>query len=441
MQRYNENPRAMKKSILVPDIGDFKSVEIIEVLVAPGDSVNAEDALLTLESDKATMEVPSPEAGVIAAVKVKVGDKISQGDIIAELETAESNAADKTESPPTPPAESPPPPPEKSAEILELPTRESPPPTTPSAATTQPQSFPGAHASPAVRKIAREFGVDLTQVNGGGRKGRILKEDVQNFVKNELSRKPISAEGGSGLPLPPTVDFSKFGEIEKKPRSRINKLSAANLSRNWILAPHVTQFDDADITEMEAFRKSLADDAAKRGVKMTPLAFLIKAAVASLREFPQFNSSLDSDGEHLIVRRFYHIGFAADTPSGLVVPVIRDADKKGLLDLAAELSELSGRAREGKLKLDEMQGGCFTISSLGGIGGTQFTPIINLPEAAILGVSRAKMSPVWNGKEFIPRLLLPLSLSYDHRIIDGAQGARFITFLSRQLADIRRLML
>ena len=425
-------------SIVVPDIGDFAEVEVIEVHVRAGDSVAVEDPLVTLETDKAAMEVPAPFAAVIGEVKVKVGDRVSKGDIIA---TAEKSAAPAAETKPESKSESKPeaaaPPKVAAAPVESKPVESKPAPAVAAPPVETDAQIP--HASPAVRKIAREFGVDLRQVKGGGRNGRILKEDIQSFVKESLARGPALSAGG--LPQMPAIDFSKFGEVEIEPLSRIKKISGAHLARNWLLAPHVTQTDEADITEMEAFRKSLAEDAKKRGYKMTPLAFLIKAAVAALREFPDFNASLDAGGENLVRKKYFHIGVAVDTPRGLVVPVVRDADRKGLRELAIELAATSEAARAGKLRAEDMQGGSFTISSLGGIGGGWFAPIINLPEVAILGVSRAQTKPVWNGDKFEPRLMLPFSVSYDHRVIDGAQGARFAVFLSAVLSDIRRLTL
>ena len=429
--------------VKVPDIGDFKDVPVIEVLVNPGDSVGKEDSLITLESDKATMEVPSPAAGVVKELRVKVGDRVSQGTLVLLLESGDGAGTV----------------PQTSAAIAVAP----PAPAAQTAAITAPQAAPAtrpppekegagagvddvamakAHASPAVRRLAREFGVDLSRVKGSGPKERILKEDVQAYVKSELAR-PRGAEGGIGFGLPPLppVDFAKFGPVRSEPLSRIKKLSGANLHRNWVSIPHITQHDEADITELEAFRKAQAEEAKKSGIKFTMLGFLMKASVVALKQHPQFNSSLSPDGESLIVKQYYHVGIAVDTPNGLVVPVIRDVDKKGLLELAKELGEVSERMRAGRISPADLQGGCFSISSLGGIGGTQFTPIINAPEVAILGVGKAVMKPRWNGKEFTPRLLLPLSLSYDHRVIDGAQGARFISYLSDVLSDIRRLVL
>ena len=425
-------------SIVVPDIGDFAEVEVIEVHVRAGDSVAVEDPLVTLETDKAAMEVPAPFAAVIGEIKVKVGDRVSKGDIIATAEKSAAEAKPESKSESKPEAAAPP----KVESAPVAPVESKPVESKPAPAVAAPPDETDAqipHASPAVRKIAREFGVDLRQVKGGGRNSRILKEDIQSFVKESLARGPAPSAGG--LPQMPAIDFSKFGEVEIEPLSRIKKISGAHLARNWLLAPHVTQTDEADITEMEAFRKSLAEDAKKRGYKMTPLAFLIKAAVAALREFPDFNASLDAGGENLVRKKYFHIGVAVDTPRGLVVPVVRDADRKGLRDLAIELAATSEAARAGKLRAEDMQGGSFTISSLGGIGGGWFAPIINLPEVAILGVSRAQTKPVWNGDKFEPRLLLPFSVSYDHRVIDGAQGARFAVFLSAVLSDIRRLTL
>jgi pyruvate dehydrogenase E2 component (dihydrolipoamide acetyltransferase) len=426
--------------VKVPDIGDFKNVPVIDVLVKPGDQVKLEDSLITLESDKATMDVPSPAAGVVKELKVKIGDKLSEGAVILTLETEDGTqtaVAEEKREQPVPEARKDEPAAhaavEQAAAPAQRPVQE---------AAVDDAGFAKAHASPAVRRLAREFGVDLTRVKGSGPKGRILKEDVQRYVKAELAR-PRGAEGGIGLGLPPLpeIDFAKFGPVESQPLSRIRKLSGANLHRNWVSIPHVTQHDEADITELEAFRRSQAEEAQKGGIKLTLLGFLMKAAVVALKQYPQFNASLAPDGENLILKRYYHIGIAVDTPNGLVVPVIRDVDKKGLLELARELGEVSERMRAGKIAPADLQGGCFSISSLGGIGGGFFTPIINAPEVAILGVGRAVSKPMWNGKKFIPRLMLPLSLSYDHRVIDGAQGARFISYLSGVLSDIRRLVL
>ena len=439
--------------VKVPDIGDYKDVPVIEVLVKPGDTVGAEDSLITLESDKATMEVPSPAAGVVKEVRVKVGDKVSQGVAVLLLESSGGKAAPKEDAkqpaakkeapnesvPATAVAPTP-----KSVRAEE-PAKQAPrgaPPATPSAPIDE-AAFGKAHASPSVRRLAREFGVDLAKVKGTGPKERVLKEDVQGYVKGELAR-PRSAEGsGLGFNLPPLqpVDFSKFGPVKVQALSRIKKLSGGFLHRNWVSIPHVTQHDDADITELENFRKSQSDEAKKQGIRFTILGFLMKASVVALKQFPEFNASLTPDGESLVIKDYFHIGVAVDTPNGLVVPVIRDVDKKGLLELARELGEVSERMRGGKISPTDLQGGCFSISSLGGIGGTHFTPIINAPEVAILGVGKAVMRPVWSGKEFAPRLMLPLSLSYDHRVIDGALGARFISFLAGVLGDIRKLVL
>ena len=425
------------QTVSVPDIGDFKEVEVIELLVKPGDTVTKEQSLITLESDKATMEIPSPGAGRVQSIKVKVGDKVSKGSAILVLEG--SGAAIPAPAPkaaPQPAAPVPPPVPAAAATPRPVPRepREE--------TTTKP------HASPSVRKFARELGVDLTQVQGSGPKGRILHSDVQGFVKGALSGRTAPAArapSGGGLPfnLPawPDVDFAKFGPIETKQLPRIQKLSGPYLHRNWISIPHVTQFDEADITELEAFRKAQTAETEKRGFKLTMLAFLIKACVTALKQFPDFNSSLDKSGESLTIKKYFHIGVAVDTPGGLVVPVVRDADRKGVFDVASELAQISKLARDGKLKPGDMQGGTFSISSLGGIGGTFFTPIINAPEVAILGVSRAAMKPVWNGKEFAPRLIMPIALSYDHRVIDGASAARFTTYLVSVLSDIRKIIL
>ena len=450
----------------VPDIGDFDAVEVIEVLIAPGDQVAEEQSLITLESDKATMEVPSSHAGTIREVLVKVGDKVSEGDLIARLELSGSQ----------PPATAPQ---EKAVEPVvagqprggEM--AEEPAPG--AAAPVRPEQVPEteivrdpvafankvesdyrpfqptpidreahrkAHASPAVRLFARELGVDLSRVTGSGRKGRILKEDVKAFVKAALAGGAAQAPAATGgIPPIPAVDFGKWGEVETQPLSRIKKISGPHLQRAWLNVPHVTQFDAADITELEAFRVDQKAAAEKKGAKLTLLAFLVKACAHALREYPDFNSSLAPEGDALIIKRYVNIGVAVDTPEGLVVPVLRDADKKGIFQIAAELAELSGKARDRKLAPADLQGGTFSISSLGGIGGTAFTPIVNAPEVAILGVSRAAMQPVWNGEAFVPRLMLPLSLSYDHRVIDGAAAARFTTYLAGLLGDIRRLLL
>ena len=441
------------KDVLVPDIGSFDSVDVIDVLVKAGDSVAQEDPLITLESDKASMDIPAPFAGTVKEVKIKVGDKVSQGSLIFTVETTEAEAKTapaKAEAEPTKPAAAPTKP---AAAAIPEPSRPAPEPPKPIA----PQNTPNpigissaaaggkpAHASPSVRRFARELGVNLALVSGSGPKHRILQSDVQAFVKGELAkpRTDVSTGGMAVLPAP-IVDFSQFGDIESKPLSRIKKISGANLHRNWVTAPHVTQFDEADITDLEDFRKSMLADAEKRGVKLTLLAFLMKAAANALRNYPNFNASLSPDGENLILKQYFHIGFAVDTPDGLVVPVVRDVNKKDVLDIARDLAELSAKARERKLKLEEMQGGCFTISSLGGIGGTAFTPIINCPEVAILGVSRSSFKPVYDpkSKNFEPRLMLPLSLSYDHRVIDGADGARFTSHLRMMLSDVRRLLL
>ena len=457
------------KEARVPDIGGHSDVPVIELLVKPGDTVAKDQGLVTLESDKATMEVPSPFAGVVKELKLKLGDNVSEGALVAIIEAAEAAAAKpaaaespKPAPPPTPAAPAKPAP----AAIEPVSQGESGAPVPANAPIAYPAGMAGApavrfeadavlpdkvpYASPAVRLFARELGVDLMQVGGSERGGRISKIDVQNFVKAALagSIAPVAAAagGGSGLNLIPwpKVDFSKFGAIESKPLSRIQKISGANLARNWAMIPHVTQHDDADITELEALRVALNDENAKaiaagKAGKLTMLAFLIKASVAALKKYPNFNASLD--GDNLILKQYYNIGFAADTPNGLVVPVLRDADQKGVMEIAREMGELAALARDGKLKPEQMQGGCFTISSLGGIGGTAFTPIINAPEVAILGVSKSDMKPVWDGKQFVPRMILPLSLSYDHRVIDGAAAARFTAHLAQLLADLRRAML
>jgi pyruvate dehydrogenase E2 component (dihydrolipoamide acetyltransferase) len=426
-------PAAGAIPVTVPDIGDFKEVEVIEILVKPGDRVTTEQSLITLESDKATMEIPSPGAGVVKEIKIKVGDKVSKGAAILILESSgKGEPAAPAPKPATPVAA-----PVPSTSVPQKPIAREP----------HEETASKPHASPSVRKFARELGVELGRVQGSGPKGRIVHTDVQAFVKNALSKttKPETRAGGGGLPfnLPawPEVDFAKFGPVEAKPLSRIQKLSGPYLHRNWISIPHVTQFDEADITDLEAFRRAQTAETEKKGFKLTMLAFMIKACVTSLRQFPQFNSSLDRSGESMIIKKYFHIGVAVDTPGGLVVPVVRDADRKGVFDVAHELADLSKLARDGKLKPGDMQGGTFSISSLGGIGGTAFTPIINAPEVAILGVSRGALKPVWNGKEFAPRLMLPLSLSYDHRVIDGASAARFSSHLVSVLSDIRKLIL
>jgi pyruvate dehydrogenase E2 component (dihydrolipoamide acetyltransferase) len=431
--------------VKVPDIGDFKDIPVIEVLVKPGDSVKAEDALVTLESDKATMDVPAPAAGTVREVKVKVGDKVSEGSLVLTLEVSTAGAPS--------PAPRPSPASGKASESSQAPApaqapKPSPLPLAVGVETARPGgrdplAFTAAHASPSVRKFARQLGVDIPMVRGTGPNGRITQDDVQAFVKGVLARggPAVAAPSGGGLDLPPwpKVDFAKFGPIESVPLSRIRKISGANLARNWVMIPHVTQFDEADITGLEALRVTLNKENEKAGVKVTMLAFLIKASAIALRKFPDFNASLD--GDNLVRKQYFNIGFAADTPNGLVVPVLKDADRKGVLQIAAEMGELSARAREGKLGPADMQGGCFSISSLGGIGGTAFTPIINAPEVAILGVSKSATRPVWDGSAFVPRLVLPLSLSYDHRVIDGAAAARFTTYLAGLLADMRRAVI
>ena len=439
--------------VKVPDIGDFKNIPVIEVLVKPGDSVNKEAPLVTLESDKATMEVPAPAAGIVKEIKVKLGDKVSEGSLVLMLESAGDGAAAKPAAPQKPAPEAAQPAP-KPAVPAPQPAVSAPHPQFLSRMQMGAASAPAdekagmeaglaqAHASPSARRFARELGVNLARVKGTGPKERVLKEDIQNYVKGELAR-PRGAEGGAGLNLLPLpqVDFAKFGAITTQPLSRIRKLSGANLHRNWVTIPHVTQNDQADITELEEFRKIQTEEAKKQGIRFTILCFLLKAVVVALKQHPEFNASLSADGENLVLKQYFHIGIAVDTPNGLVVPVIRDVDKKGLMELAKELGEVSARMRAGKISPADLQGGCFSISSLGGLGGAHFTPIINAPEVAILGVGKSAMQPVWNGKTFEPRLMLPLSVSYDHRVIDGAQGARFVSFLSSVLTDIRRLVL
>lgn len=425
----------MLTEIRVPGIGDFKDVEVIEVLVAVGDTVKPEQSLITVESDKAAMEIPAPQGGVVRELKLKVGDRVAEGSLILMLEASTEAVATPTKSAPAlAPAKSatPAPAPAPKAAVPQ-PAAHRPSPTS----QINEVSFAKAYATPSIRKFARELGVDLGRVSGAGRKGRITKEDVQNYVKRALAQ---GAGGGGGMTVAPmpAIDFSQWGEIETRSLTKINKLTGQFLHRNWVTIPHVTQFDEADITDLENYRKELVEQHKDKGVKVTMLAFLMKAVVAGLKEYPRFNSSLDASGENLIFKKYLNVGVAVDTPDGLVVPVVRDVDRKSLVDLANELGEISIKARDKKLRPADMQGGCFTISSLGGIGGTKFTPIVNAPDVAILGVSRSKMQPVWNGKEFAPRLMLPLSLSYDHRVIDGADGARFTTFLSRILADARK---
>ncbi|MDY6991778.1 MAG: dihydrolipoyllysine-residue acetyltransferase [Pseudomonadota bacterium] len=454
------------KEIKVPDIGGFKDVEIIDVLVEQGAQVEVEQPLITLESDKAAMDVPSPHQGTVKELKVNTGDKVSEGSLILTLEVSEADTSSSETKQPEHPkddqsseqqrsAE----PKSKEAEYQPPPRAQSPteeskmsdlrrPRNLPSLPSEPPkEAFDKPYAGPAVRHLARDFGVDLAQVPGSGRNGRILKEDVQKFVKQALAEGttpglgvPLSGSG-HGIPEVPEIDFSQFGDIETQPLKRINKLSAASVYRSWLNAPQVTQFDEADITELEQFRKDLAQEGQKRDIKVTMLAFLLKASVAALKAFPKFNASLDKPQENLIIKKYYHIGVAVDTDNGLVVPVIHDVNFKGLFELAAELSQISHKARAGKLSPQDIQGASFTISSLGGIGGSGFTPIVNVPEVAILGVSRHKMQPVYQQGEFVPRLILPFSVSYDHRVIDGAAAARFTQYLSFILSDVRRLLL
>ena len=436
------------KDVLVPDIGDFKNIPVIEVLVKPGDKVSAEESLITLESDKATMEVPAPFDGVVKEMKIKVGDTVSEGTAILTIEALGDTPSAAPEPKAAEPAPEKTPPKLVEEKISTTPPPVSKAPSAPAPSVSKPineENFSAAHASPGVRRFARELGVDLGLVKGSGPKGRILREDVQSFVKSMMQTGGTAAASGSGLgfnlPAWPVIDFEKFGPTEKQALSRIKKISGPALHRNWITIPHITQHDEVDITDLEAFRKSLSKDAEKAGLKITPLALIMKAVVAALKRHPEFNSSLAQEGDSLIIKRYFHIGVAVDTPGGLVVPVIRDADKKGIMEIAEELGKVSAKARDGKLGPADMSGGTFSISSLGGIGGGQFTPIVNAPEVAILGISRSTMKPVWNGKDFEPRLMLPLSLSYDHRVIDGAEGARFITYLNQVMSDIRRVLL
>ncbi|QSX78831.1 dihydrolipoyllysine-residue acetyltransferase [Agrilutibacter solisilvae] len=471
------------KEARVPDIGNYDGVPVIEVLVAVGDQVKQDQGLVTLESDKATMEVPAPFAGVVREIKVKIGDSLAEGSVVALIEAADAAApaaADKAAAaPPSPPpaaAQAPAATAETGARVEPVAVApqadkiaqrsieaaapaaidgrpgldpEASPPRTPPVAFTADELMPDKvpYASPAVRLFARELGVDLARVTGSERNGRISKDDVSRFVKSVMEGGAAatgaapSAGGGLNLLPWPKIDFAKFGEVETRELTRIQKISGANLARNWAMIPHVTQHDDADITDLEALRVELNRENEKAGIKLTMLAFLMKACVAALRKYPTFNASLDASGENLTLKKYFHVGFAADTPNGLVVPVVRDVDKKGVLQIAQETSELAKKARDGKLGPADMQGGCFSISSLGGIGGTSFTPIVNAPEVAILGVSKSAMKPVWNGEAFSPRLVLPLSLSYDHRVIDGAAAARFTAYLAQLLGDMRRVLL
>ena len=453
---------AENKTITLPDVGDFQDIEIIEILVAAGDEVEAEQSIIVLESDKATMEIPSPYAGTIESMLVSVGDRLNEGDKIATLSASDGAAEPQAAESAPAPVEDPAPAAAAAPDPAPVPEVQEVVPSTPDPSAAKAEASPGKtmrphpgteagqvsstsnrmiHASPSIRRYARELGVNLEQVNPSGAKGRIVKADVKAFIKSAMTGGAAPGTTGISVGSVPEVDHSKFGEIETVALSRIQKISGAHLHRSWVNVPHVTQFDDADITELEAFRKSLAKEAEKKSVRLTPLVFLMKAVVSALQEFPTFNASLDARGENLILKKYFHIGIAVDTPNGLVVPVVRDVDQKGLFELAAELGEVSLRARDGKLSPTDMQGGCFTISSLGGIGGTYFTPIVNAPEVAILGVSRSKMQAVYLDGEFEPRLILPLGLSYDHRVIDGAQAARFTTFLSQVISDIRRILL
>jgi len=415
------------KQVVIPDIGDAKDVDVIEVMVKAGDEVSQEQALLTLEGDKATMDIPSPFAGTVESVSIAVGDKVSQGSPVLSTKVMHEGQVEAK----APIEENHEPVKQEKAKPAQV--------DTPAKSQTTVSDNREAYAGPAVRRFARELGVDLNKVKGSGRKGRITKEDVQRFVKESLAR-PASQEGFS-LPKAPSIDFAKFGEVELKALNKIKRVTAANMHRSWLTVPHVTQFDEADVTELEAFRKANKAQAEKEGYKLTVLAFVVKAVVKALQRFPHFNASLDEGGDNLIVKHYYNIGIAVDTPNGLVVPVIKECDKKSVADIAKDMAHLSLKAREKGLMPADMSGGCFTISSLGGIGGTAFTPIVNHPEVAILGLSRNQMKPVYSDGQFVPRMMLPLSLSYDHRVIDGAEAARFITFLNQCLTDIRTLLL
>ena len=419
------------ETINVPDIGSSDAVEVIEISVKAGDSLAAGDTMVVLESDKASMEVPAPKAGVVRALKIKVGDKVSIGSAILELEVAGATAA--------PSAPAPTPAPAAAAARGEIP-QPAFPPAVPAA--TNPEADGSVYAGPAVRRLAREMGIDLTRVPGSGPKGRIQKDDVKGFVKDLMeNRAPARTSGGAGIPAVPEIDFALFGEVDVQPLTSLGKAIAHNMHRAWLNVPHVTQWDDVDITELESFRETLKAEGEKRGMKLSPLPFLFKACAAALKAHPKFNASLSADGEHIVYKKYVHLGMAVDTPAGLVVPVLRDVDKKSVWDLAAEAAELAQKAKERKLKAAEMQGGCFTISSLGTIGGLGFTPIVNTPELAILGVSKLTVKPLWNGSEFVPRKMLPLSLSYDHRAINGGDAGRFFATLNQMLSDIRRLVL
>jgi pyruvate dehydrogenase E2 component (dihydrolipoamide acetyltransferase) len=445
-----------KQTLVIPDIGDFDDVEVIEVHISAGDTVEVEDSLITLETDKASMDVPAEVAGIIEEVLVSVGDKVSAGASVAIIEAAAQESAKESAQESAEGARATSAPAEEAEQAPAAHSRAAEP-TAAAAQASEPREAPArgapaklpsideagfarSHASPSVRKLARELGVDLAQVKGTGRKDRVLHDDVKAFVKAILSGEAAGPAAGPSLPQVPVVDFAKFGDVDVQPLTRIQKISGPRLQASWINLPHVTQHDQADITELEARRQKLKGPAKERGISLTPLAFIMKACVSALQEFPKVNASLSDDGESLVFKKYVHLGFAADTDQGLVVPVIRDADKKDVYEIAQELGELSSLAREGKLKADQLQGASFTISSLGGIGGTAFTPIVNAPEVAILGVSRSTMQPVWNGEDFEPRLMLPLSFSYDHRVIDGAQAVRFTTFLGQQLADVDTLL-
>ncbi|HEY6642746.1 2-oxo acid dehydrogenase subunit E2 [Povalibacter sp.] len=441
----------MSQKITVPDLGDFHDVEVIDVLVKPGDTIDIDTPLLTIETEKATMDVPSTGAGTVKSVTVKKGDKVSKGSVILDVEAAAASAKPAAAAPaekPATPAEK-----EKKEEPQAAQAPAAKPAAAPAPAPQQPAAatalasapidegaFSRAYASPSVRRFARELGVDLGRVKGSGLKGRITPEDVKGFVKQALGSGAIAAGGGAGLPRIPEVDFSKFGAIDVKPLGRIQKISGPRLQASWLNIPHVWQMDEADITDLEAERNRLKEQASKQGIKLTPLAFILRACVKALQEFPTVNSSLDGSGQNLVFKKYIHLGFAADTPNGLMVPVIRDADKKDIYEIARDLATLSAKARDGKLSAIDMQGASFTVSSLGGIGGTSFTPIINAPEVAILGVARSSMKPVFKDNQFVPRLILPFTFAYDHRVIDGAAGARFTTFLAQVLAEAKGLL-
>ncbi|MDQ2075353.1 dihydrolipoyllysine-residue acetyltransferase [Marinimicrobium sp. ABcell2] len=442
-QKSSASSGSQEIDVPVPDIGGSEGVEVIEVAVSVGDEVSEGDSLIVLETDKASMEIPAPASGTITSIALKEGDKVSQGDLIGKMKTAGGSSEQPSQAAPAPAKSESASSEAKSEAAPEKPASDSGSPATAAGASSEVINSGDVYAGPAVRRLGRQLGVDLAKVKGSGPRGRVSKDDVRDYVKNIVtaSQSGAAPAGGGAIPRPPAVDFAKFGEIETVKMSKIKKLTADNMTRSWLNVPHVTQWDDVDITEMEAFRKGLKAEAEKRGSKLTPLPFLLKACAAALAAEPSFNVSLHHDGEQLVHKKYIHIGIAVDTPNGLMVPVIRDVDKKGLWELTDEINAMAKKARDGKLTALDMQGGCFTISSLGAMGGSGFTPIVNTPEVGILGVSRAQMKPVWNGSEFVPRNMLPISLSYDHRAINGADAGRFFTYLSSVISDVRRLLL